>query len=184
MLSCVNHSSSGVLLLGGQTSDEDSTKELKTGEIFPSQARVQNTICSIPDLAQGRHDHTLSILSPSGSFVVCGGSGEEYSEPSNNSTTNATARTTKVLLDTCLNLTSYGAADASWVNGTKMRFAFDYAIPMIIDFQKDSCSRAKRAGHIAWTPPSLNNTVVFLGGNEGNEANWDAEIWPGERTRT
>ena len=61
-----------------------------------------------------------------------------------------------------------------------MRFAFDYAIPMIIDFQKDSCSRAKRAGHIAWTPPSLNNTVVFLGGNEGNEANWDAEIWPGD----
>ena len=134
MLSCVNHSSSGVLLLGGQTSDEDSTKELKTGKIFPSQARVQNTICSIPDLAQGRHNHTLSILSPSGSFVVCGGSGEEYSEPSNNSTINATttnsnATTTNSTTNAtaqCLILTNYGAADASWVlNCTKMRFVFE-----------------------------------------------------------
>ena len=140
MLSCVNHSSSGVLLLGGQTSDEDSTKELKTGKIFPSQARVQNNICSIPDLAQGRHDHTLSILSPSGSFVVCGGYGEEKSDPEddsgygnegigegydnvegngNNSTNNSSAgnntRSTKGPLDTCLVLTNYGAANASWV---------------------------------------------------------------------
>ena len=68
--------------MGGQTRDGGSNlKELKTEEIFPSQACVQN-ICSIPDLPQGRPGHTLSILS-SGWFVVCGGVGEEYSDPDN-----------------------------------------------------------------------------------------------------
>ena len=136
--------------MGGKTSDGDSTKELKTDEIFPSQACVQN-ICSIPDLAQGRPGHTLSILS-SGLFVVCGGIGEEYSDPdfdygygygygyegysegtnapSNNSTNNASAdsrtdtRSIKGPLDDCLVLTKFGTANASWVHhDTYMRFA-------------------------------------------------------------
>ena len=71
-LSCIYHSSTGVLLLGGRIGDGNG-EELKTDEIFPSQACSQS-ICSIPDLDQGRSYHTLSILS-SGSFVVCGGVG-------------------------------------------------------------------------------------------------------------
>ena len=95
--------------MGGETSDGDSTKELKTDEIFPSQACVQN-ICSIPDLPQGRPGHTLSILS-SGSFVVCGGIGEEYFFLDD-------------FLDDCLVLTKFGTANASWVHhDTYMRFA-------------------------------------------------------------
>ena len=114
MLSCIYHLSTGVLLLGGETSDGDSTndgdstKELKTDEIFPSQARVLKNFCNIPDLAQGRHGHTLSIL-PSGLFVVCGGDGP---------------------LDTCLILTNYGPDNVSWVlHKKKMRFASDDTIP-------------------------------------------------------
>ena len=94
---------------GDSTSDEDSTKELKTNEIFPSQARVLKNFCNIPDLAQGRHGHTLSIL-PSGLFVVCGGDGP---------------------LDTCLSLTYPGPANASWILDKKMRFAFDDTIPWL-----------------------------------------------------
>ena len=130
--------------MGGLTRDGGSDlKELKTEEIFPSQACVQN-ICSIPDLPQGRPGHTLSILS-SGWFVVCGGVGEEYSDPDNDydygagnvnlttnsytSSNNASAgsrtntRSTKGPLDDCLQW-KYGAANASWVHhDTYMRFA-------------------------------------------------------------
>ena len=150
-LSCIYHSSTGVLLLGGFFFSDGNGEELKTDEIFPSQACSQS-ICSIPDLDQGRYFHTLSILS-SGSFVVCGGYGEEKSDPEddsgdgnegygnegnsegygnvegngNNSANNSSAgnntRSTKGPLDTCLVLTNYGAANASWVlQDTKMRF--------------------------------------------------------------
>ena len=149
-LSCIYHFPSGVLLLGGRIGDGVGI-DLKTDEIFPSQDCLQS-ICIIPDLDQGRVFHTLSILS-SGSFVVCGGYGEEKSDPEddsgdgnegygnegnsegygnvegngNNSANNSSAgnntRSTKGPLDTCLVLTNYGAANASWVlHDTKMRF--------------------------------------------------------------
>ena len=143
MLFCINHSSTGVLLLGGYTGDGDSYREVKTDEIFPSQACSQS-VCSIPDLAQGRPGHTLSILS-SGLFVVCGGYGEDKSDPDDDSgygnegygnegygnegigegysNVEGNGRSTRGYLDTCLVLTNYGAATASWVlHDTKMRF--------------------------------------------------------------
>ena len=57
----------GGLLRGGE--------QLKTAEVFPSQDCLQD-VCSVPDLPFGRSHHTLSVLS-SGTFVVCGGQGEE-----------------------------------------------------------------------------------------------------------
>ena len=123
-LSCIYHFPSGVLLLGGRIGDGVGI-DLKTDEIFPSQDCLQS-ICIIPDLDQGRVFHTLSILS-SGSFVVCGGYGEEKSDPEDDSANTSSAgnntRSTKGPLDTCLVLTNYGAANASWVlHDTKMRF--------------------------------------------------------------
>ena len=144
--------------MGGYTGDGDSYREVKTDEIFPSQACSQS-ICSIPDLAQGRPGHTLSILS-SGLFVVCGGYGEDKSDPDDDSgygvegygnegygnegygnegygdegygnegigegysNVEGNGRSTRGYLDTCLVLTNYGAATASWVlHDTKMRF--------------------------------------------------------------
>ena len=116
------HFSTGVLLLGGRIGESDAI-ELKTDEIFPSQDCLQS-ICIIPDLDQGRVVHTLSILS-SGSFVVCGGYGEEKSDPEDDSGygNEGYGNVEKGPLDTCLVLTDYGAANASWVlQDTKMRF--------------------------------------------------------------
>ena len=122
-ISCIYHSSTGVLLLGGYFFSDGNGEELKTDEIFPSQACSQS-ICSIPDLDQGRYFHTLSILS-SGSFVVCGGYGEEKSDPEDDSGygNEGYGNVEKGPLDTCLVLTNNGAANASWVlQDTKMRF--------------------------------------------------------------
>ena len=58
--------------MGGLPIDGD---PLKTAEVFPSQDCLQD-VCSVPDLPFGRSHHTLSVLS-SGTFVVCGGQGEE-----------------------------------------------------------------------------------------------------------
>ena len=45
-----------------------------------------------------------------------------------------------------------------------------------------------RADHVAWTPPSLPNSIVLLGGyggtNAGRHAEYTAEIVPGFKTIT
>ena len=118
---------SGVLLLGGLPIDGD---RLKTAEVFPSQNCLQD-VCSVPDLPFGRSHHTLSVLS-SGTFVVCGGQGEEeqnLEESGNggngeNNSTTTSSRFQFGTLKTCLTLEFALAGNASWVTSAAlMRFA-------------------------------------------------------------
>ena len=95
--------------------------------------------CDIPDLPQPRAGHTLSILSE-GRLVVCGGKNDTTNQPTS---------------DECI---SWVAGNTSWTLLYKMRchpitfvFIFNYSVA--------------RASHTAWTPSSLPNSIVLMGGH-------------------
>ena len=95
--------------------------------------------CSIPALPQPRSHHSLSILS-GGRLVACGGrsDGNNY-------------------FDSCL---SWVAGNGSWTQVFTIRHV-RYSNFIIIKIHLNS---VKRYSHTAWTPPSLPDSIVLLGG--------------------
>ena len=133
--------------MGGEYSFGDT---LKSVELFP---RPSSDACSIPPLPQPRSGHSLSLL-PGGKLVICGGSSDGT-----------------IILDSCI----------SWVAGNKSWTPFHNTrcLPIITPHNplyKHNYSE-RRSGHTAWTPPSLPNSIVLLGG--GRKKNFTAEILPG-----
>ena len=107
--------------------------------------------CFIPDLPGPRYDHSLSLLS-GGSLVVCGG------------------QTANGWVNSCI---SWIAGNTSWTPFHTMRCL----IPIMLNNHFHN-HRMGRHYHTAWTPPSLPNSIVLLGGNS-NSAKLTAEIVPG-----
>ena len=125
---------------------------LSSVELFPP-----SDSCSIPDLPQTRRHHSLSLLS-GGRLVVCGGWDGNY-------------------LDSCI---SWVAGNTSWTHFHTMR-----CLPIILhnhsSLKKHNHSVA-RSGHTAWTPPSLPDSIVLLGGLS-SAARLTAETVPGIKSR-
>ena len=107
--------------------------------------------CSIPDLPRPRSHHSLSLLS-GGRLVVCGGF---FHSPN---------------LYSCI---SWVAGNTSWTPFHTMRCL----IPIMLHNHLHNYSVA-RSWHTAWTPASLPNSIVLLGGLN-NSAMLTAEILPG-----
>ena len=108
--------------------------------------------CSIPDLPQPRTLHSLSLLS-GGRLVVCGGWDEAFN-----------------VRYSCL---SWIAGNNSWNSFYRMR-----CLPIMPYIRNHSMERWT---HTAWTPPSLPNSIVLLGGTVGSgDAAFTAEIVPGD----
>ena len=112
--------------------------------------RPPSDTCFIPDLPQARYAHSLSLLS-GGKLVTCGGWNGGY-------------------LDSCI---SWVAGESSWTDFHTMRCL----IPIMIHNHLHHHSVA-RIKHTAWTPHSLPNSIVLLGGS-GDSAKLTAEIVPG-----
>ena len=126
---------------------------LSSVELFP---RPLSETCYIPDLPEPRMRHSISLLS-GGRLVICGG--EEFTSPGSR------------LLDTCI---SWVAGDTSWTLLFTMRCLLEVHQNSLIFFSRS------RLGHIAWTPTSLQNSIVLIGGDwPFGELVWDVEIWPG-----
>ena len=121
---------------------------LSSVELFPLPS---SDTCSIPDLPQARRVHSLSLLS-GGRLVVCGGS------------------VAGGYVDSCI---SWVAGKSSWTPFHTMRCL----IPIMLSNHLHNHSMA-RAWHTAWTPPSLPDSIVLLGGHS-REAQLTAEIVPG-----
>ena len=121
---------------------------LSSVELFPP-----SDACSIPDLPQPRSSHSLSLLS-GGRLVVCGGFGSGLTD----------------WFDSC---NSWVAGNTSWSNFHTMRCRL-----IIFKSHNHLHHSMAKAGHIAWTPPSLPDSIVLLGGY-GSEAELTAETVPG-----
>ena len=129
-------------------------KAFSSVEIFPP-----SNSCTIPDLPQPRAGHSLSLIS--GVLVVCGGFHEDGNR-----------------LDSCI---SWVAGNDSWTPLYKMR-----CLPIITLYNKLFTIKhnhsVARTDHTAWTPPSLPNSIMLLGGWT-DAADLTAEIVPGNVIR-
>ena len=121
-------------------------------ELFPS-----SHTCSIPDLPQPRRGHSLSLLS-GGRLVVCGG----YNRFN--------------LLDSCM---YWVAGNPSWTPFHDMRcLSIIFTSHNHFHQTKSRWAPTSRSDHTAWTPPSLPDSIVLLGGFS-LEASLNAETLPG-----
>ena len=129
---------------------------LSNVELYP---RPPSDTCSVPHLPQARTGPSLSLLS-GGRLIVCGGFNYQLQTS-----------------DSCL---SWVAGNATWTPSFTMRCLLP-PIKKSYKITKD-IHRVARAWHTAWTPSSLSDSIVLLGGWT-NEAHFTAEIVPGIRAK-